>query len=208
MRVIVVSNCNLTILSLDIIIKELKLVLDENLEVNIELYHSVDDEKIYSKSSERSVIILDVDNIPPSQVFNTISQVRESNVLSFVMVFGRKHEDTEDFTYLSILSDGILCKTASVVKIKSMITQLLLSCKTPKGFNRVDLTDKIKSKLTNRENEVLECILLGLRNTDISQKLDMKSKTASAHRRNIYNKLGVKTINEILRNLLAPQSMC
>ncbi|CNK69264.1 response regulator transcription factor [Yersinia aleksiciae] len=208
MRVIVVSNCNLTILSLDIIIKELKLVLDENLEVNIELYHSVDDEKIYSKSSERSVIILDVDNIPPSQVFNTISQVRESNVLSFVMVFCRKHEDTEDFTYLSILSDGILCKTASVVKIKSMITQLLLSCKTPKGFNRVDLTDKIKSKLTNRENEVLECILLGLRNTDISQKLDMKSKTASAHRRNIYNKLGVKTINEILRNLLAPQSMC
>ncbi|MDN0122738.1 LuxR C-terminal-related transcriptional regulator [Yersinia aleksiciae] len=208
MRVIVVSNCNLTILSFDIIIKELKLVLDEKPEVNIELYHSVNDEKIYSKSSERSVIILDVDNIPPSQVFNTISQIRESNVLSFVMVFCRKHEDTEDFTYLSILSDGILCKTASVVKIKAMIMQLLLSCKTPKGFNRVDLTDEIKSKLTNRENEVLEFILLGLRNTDISQKLDMKSKTASAHRRNIYNKLGVKTINEILRDLLTPQSMC
>ncbi|EEQ09608.1 DNA-binding response regulator, LuxR family protein [Yersinia mollaretii ATCC 43969] len=205
MRVMVVSDCNLTTFSLEIIIKETKIVASEIVDINVEKYHTVDDENIYIKSDVRSVIILDVDNIPPSKVFNTISQIRSSNPFSFVMVFCRKHEDTEDFTYLSILSDGILCKTASVDKIKAMIIKLISSCKTPKEFDRLDLTSQLKSQLTHRENEVLECILLGLRNTDISRRLDMKSKTASAHRRNIYNKLGVKTINEILRTLLAPQ---
>lgn len=207
MRVMVVSNCNLTIFSFEIIVKEIKKVADKAIDINIEKSYSVDDESIYIKSDEQSVVILDVDNIAPSKVFYTISQIRESNPCSFVMVFCRKHEETEDFTYLAILADGILCKTASVDKVKSMIIKLIYSCKPPKGFDRHDLTSKIKAQLTLRENEVLECILLGLRNTDISRRLNMKSKTASAHRRNIYNKLGVKTINEILRTLLAPQGV-
>ncbi|ATM85954.1 LuxR family transcriptional regulatory protein [Yersinia frederiksenii] len=205
MRVMVVSYCNLTLLSFETIIKEVIMVHNEAMNVNVEQYHSIDDERIYNESNERSIVILDVDDINPSKVFNTISQIRASNPLSFVMVFCRKLAGTEDFTYLSILSDGILCKTASVKNIKSMIVRAFNSRKTPKNFNRLDLKNKIKSQLTERENEVFECILIGLRNPDISIRLNMKSKTASAHRRNIYNKLGVRTVNEILRTLLTSQ---
>ncbi|WP_370447127.1 helix-turn-helix transcriptional regulator [Yersinia frederiksenii] len=61
---------------------------------------------------------------------------------------------------------------------------------------------KVKLQLTPKENEVLEYILSDLSNGDISRLLDMKSKTVSAHRRNIYNKLGVKEINGMLKELL------
>ncbi|QHB32693.1 response regulator transcription factor [Yersinia canariae] len=202
MRVIVISDCGLTKLSFEIIIKGIKLVVDKGRNIDVELYYSVDNQNVYNQSNTRDIIILDVDSIPPIKIFNTISQVRESNPLAFIMVFCRKDEQTEDFIYLSIISDGILCKTASIDRIEGLIIKLLSSRKIPKEFNQSDLTRKIKRQLTKRENEVLEYILLGLTNGDISKALNMKNKTASAHRRNIYSKLGVKAINETLKNLL------
>ncbi|EPZ8124625.1 LuxR C-terminal-related transcriptional regulator [Yersinia enterocolitica] len=202
MRVIVVSDCGLTILSLEIIVKGIKHIIDKGQDISIELYHSVDDEKIYNQSNTRDIIVLDIDNIPAIKIFNTIGKVRELNPFAFIMVFCRKDEKTEDFIYLSVVADGILCKTASIDRIESLIVKLLSSHKPPKKFDQLDLTKKIKNQLTNRENEILECILLGLSNSDISKVLDMKNKTASAHRRNIYNKLGIKAINQTLKNLL------
>lgn len=202
MRVIVISDCGLTKLSFEIIIKGIKLVVDKGRKIDVELYYSVDNQNVYNQSNTRDIIILDVDNIPSIKIFNTISQIRESNPLAFIMVFCRKDEQTEDFIYLSIISDGILCKTASIDRIEGLIIKLLSSRKIPKEFNQSDLTRKIKRQLTKRENEVLEYILLGLTNGDISKALNMKNKTASAHRRNIYSKLGVKAINETLKNLL------
>lgn len=202
MRVIVISDCGLTKLSFEIIIKGIKLVVDKGRKIDVELYYSVDNQNVYNQSNTRDIIILDVDNIPSIKIFNTISQIRESNPLAFIMVFCRKDEQTEDFIYLSVISDGILCKTASIDRIEGLIIKLLSSRKIPKEFNQSDLTRKIKRQLTKRENEVLEYILLGLTNGDISKALNMKNKTASAHRRNIYSKLGVKAINETLKNLL------
>ncbi|HEN3479206.1 TPA: response regulator transcription factor [Yersinia enterocolitica] len=205
MRVIVVSDCGLTILSLEIIVKGIKKIIDRGQDISVELYYSVDDEKIYNQSNTRDIIVFDVDNIPAIKIFNTIRKIRELNPFAFIMVFCRKDEKTEDFIYLSVVADGILCKTASIDRIESLIVKLLSSRKPPKKFDQLDLTKKIKNQLTNRENEILECILLGLSNSDISKLLDMKNKTASAHRRNIYNKLGVKAINQMLRNLLIPK---
>ncbi|HFR4113478.1 TPA: response regulator transcription factor [Yersinia enterocolitica] len=205
MRVIVVSDCGLTKLSLEIIIKGMKVIIDKGQDANVELYYSVDDEKIYNKSNARDIVILDVDNIPAIKVFNAIGRIRRTNPLTFIMVFCRKNEKSEDFMYLSIVSDGILCKTATIEQIEFLIVRLLSIRKNPKKFDQLDLLRKIKNKLTSRENEVLDCILLGLNNSDISRELEMKNKTASAHRRNIYNKLGVKAINQTLKSLLIPK---
>ncbi|MGT3355195.1 response regulator transcription factor [Yersinia enterocolitica] len=202
MRVIVVSDCGLTKLSLEIIVKGIKRVIDKKLDINVELYYSVDNERLYHQSNTRDIVILDVDNISAIKIFSTIGKIREFNPLAFIMVVCRKDEKTEDFIYLSVVSDGILCKTASVDRIESLIVKLLSSRKPTKKFDQSNLMKEIKNQLTNRENEVLECILLGLSNSDISRVLDMRDKTASAHRRNIYNKLGIKTINQTLRNLL------
>ncbi|RXA95405.1 MULTISPECIES: LuxR C-terminal-related transcriptional regulator [Yersinia] len=201
MGVIVVSECSLTRLSLKIVVEGIKLIPNES--DNINLYSSVDNASLYNPLPPRSVIIFDVDNISPTKVFNTIDKIRMFNPHVFIMIFSRKGENTEDFIYLSALCDGVLCKTAALEQIADMLMGLLLSKKSPKESDRFVFYRKIKNQLTHRENEVLECLLSGMTNNAISEKLDMKSKTASAHRRNIYNKLGVKVISGMLKDLLA-----
>ncbi|CQJ05224.1 response regulator transcription factor [Yersinia frederiksenii] len=202
MRVIVISDCGLTNLSLNIIVQGMKLIVGMGRNIKVESYCSVRNENIYNQLNTRDVIILDVDNIPPVIVLKTIAQIRESNPQAYIMVFCRKNEQSEDFVFLSAISDGTLCKTASIEQIENLIIKLLSSRKTPKIFDKSDLMQQIRRQLTRRENEVLEYLLLGLTNGDISKMLGMKYKTASAHRRNIYSKLSVKEINPALQNLL------
>ncbi|AVX40586.1 TPA: LuxR C-terminal-related transcriptional regulator [Yersinia enterocolitica] len=202
MKVIVISECGLTNLSLNIIVQGIKSIVGLGRRIKVDSYYAVENQDIYNQLNNRDVIILDVENIPPVFVLKTISQIRDSSPLAYIMVLFRKNEKTDDIICLSEISDGILCKTASIERIENLIINLLTSRKVPKIFDKSGLIQKIKRQLTRRENEVLEYLLLGLTNGDISKVLGMKYKTASAHRRNIYSKLGVKEINQTLQSLL------
>ncbi|OWF67203.1 LuxR C-terminal-related transcriptional regulator [Yersinia alsatica] len=203
MRVIVMSHCGLTRLSLEIITKGIRDILDKQQDIHVELHSTIDSNYIYNPSNSRDVVILD--NTSSIQLLNAIEQIRTLNPLAFIMAICSKPESSGDFICLSGACDGVVCKTASIDKIETMIIRLLSSRILPKKFDRITFSIKIKSQLTQRENEILEYILLDLSNSYIASELDMKNKTVSAHRRNVYNKLGVKEINGILKVLLMPQ---
>ncbi len=197
------SHCGLTRLSLEIITKGVRDILNEYQDIHIEIHPTIDSNYVYNPSSSRDVFILD--NTSSIKLLNTIEQIRILNPLAFIMAFCSKPESSGDFIFLSDSCDGVVCKTAPIHKIETMIIRLLSSRVPPKKFDKITFSIKIKSQLTQRENEVLKYILLGLSNGDISSELDMKNKTVSAHRRNIYNKLGVKEINGLLKVLLMTQ---
>ena len=52
--------------------------------------------------------------------------------------------------------------------------------------------EKIKSKLTRREMEVLKMIAMELTNEEIAQKLFVAKRTIDSHRQNLLHKLQVK----------------
>jgi len=52
--------------------------------------------------------------------------------------------------------------------------------------------------LSNREVTVLRYLANGLSNKEIAQQLLLSNKTISAHKSNIYSKLGVQTIVELI----------
>lgn len=61
--------------------------------------------------------------------------------------------------------------------------------------------------LTNREQDVLRCVALGFANKEISDELSISINTVITHRKNISNKLGVKsasglTIYAVINNLI------
>lgn len=197
------SHCGLTRLSLEIITKGIRDILDKQQDIHVELHSTIDSNYIYNPSNSRDVVILD--NTSSIQLLNAIEQIRTLNPLAFIMAICSKPESSGDFICLSGACDGVVCKTDSIDKIETMIIRLLSSRILPKKFDRITFSIKIKSQLTQRENEILEYILLDLSNGYIASELDMKNKTVSAHRRNVYNKLGVKGINGILKVLLMPQ---
>ena len=55
------------------------------------------------------------------------------------------------------------------------------------------------SPITLREREVLRLLSEGATSKDIARKLGISPKTAQAHRENLKNKLGVRTIAEMVR---------
>jgi FixJ family two-component response regulator len=62
------------------------------------------------------------------------------------------------------------------------------------------------SKLTAREQQVLECIVAGRLNKQIADDLGISIKTVEAHRANIMDKLNASTVADLLRLALARNS--
>jgi FixJ family two-component response regulator len=63
--------------------------------------------------------------------------------------------------------------------------------------------ESLLAKLTTREAQVLERIVAGRLNKQIADDLNISIKTVEAHRANIMEKLGAKTVADLLRIALA-----
>lgn len=64
--------------------------------------------------------------------------------------------------------------------------------------------EEILSRLTAREQQVLERIVAGRLNKQIAGDLDISIKTVEAHRANIMEKLEVTTVADLMKIALAP----
>lgn len=56
-----------------------------------------------------------------------------------------------------------------------------------------------RPRITRRENEVLELVVLGMRNREIASSLHLSENTVEAHLRNLFSKLEVRTRVEAVR---------
>jgi transcriptional regulator of acetoin/glycerol metabolism len=61
------------------------------------------------------------------------------------------------------------------------------------------LLPEVKQELTLREKEVLRLLLSGLTNIEIGAELSLSIYTIGTHRRNIYRKLDVRNLSQLLR---------
>ena len=50
--------------------------------------------------------------------------------------------------------------------------------------------------LSNREQEILDCVVAGMVNKEIAGELHISENTVKVHLRNVYTKLGVSTRTE------------
>jgi DNA-binding NarL/FixJ family response regulator len=105
---------------------------------------------------------------------------------------------------------GYLLKSANKVELKNAILKVLSGgtyfSSDIKALEKVhdhiepDLTDL---KLTEREIEVIQLIAKGNSTADISNKLNISSRTVQKHRSNIMEKIGVNSISGLLRYAFA-----
>ena len=81
--------------------------------------------------------------------------------------------------------------------------QLIIQEKFESGINYKQLSD-----LSEREKTILKFVAKGLTNKEIAEKLFLSAHTVITHRKNITNKLGIKTISgltvyAILKNIIS-----
>ena len=72
-------------------------------------------------------------------------------------------------------------------------------CRIGRGAKLDEQINKLYSKLTTRELQVLERIVSGRLNKQIADDLNISIKTVEAHRANIMDKLQVTTVADLLK---------
>lgn len=65
---------------------------------------------------------------------------------------------------------------------------------------------QLGSQITAREKDVLKLLLSGFSNKEIAGKLSLSAETIKVHRRNIYNKLNIKSQSELFSRFFMPKS--
>lgn len=91
-------------------------------------------------------------------------------------------------------------KPFNEAELRSIVERMLRSAQEAAldGARRRQADEKL-SRLTQRERQVLDCIVAGRLNKQIADDLGISIKTVEAHRANVMEKLGVANVADLLK---------
>lgn len=135
--------------------------------------------KLKNENNPQNIIMLSMHEDPKS-----ISSSFEFGALCYL----NKNSNSEEFNRaIGTVKNGEKYYTDAVAKI-------ILGQKEKK-----EKKNSILSSLSKRENEIFNLIVLDYNNDNIAKKLNISVRTVEGHRKNIRNKLGLKTITSLVR---------
>ena len=92
--------------------------------------------------------------------------------------------------------------------LKALVERMLTEARERASqTERQRLSEALLSKLTPREQQVLERIVAGRLNKQIADDLGISIKTVEAHRANIMDKMNANTVADLMRTVLAGGSL-
>lgn len=191
--------------------------LEEDIRVVAEAVSGSDAlEKLKDESPD--VILMDI-NIPDKNGIEITGLIKKAYPHIKILIL-TMHDHNEYFmSAIREGADGYLLKDApsqhvvdairSVTKGQSVIhpsmTKKFLSFQAPEKPEEVVKED---SSLTEREKDVLLCLVQGMNNKEIAQKLFISDKTVKIHVSKIFKKLDVKSRSQVIiyavQNQLVP----
>ena len=171
-RIIVIHSSEIVRLGLSEILKKL-------FDVNVILISTIEDLNSYNEFINfRLVFIIE------SNHFNkTLNSFRKSNSVKVVSLYENKTEANSNENY-----DCRMSIQASSEQIQELLNPYLLQ-------DQSTLDKKESSSLTEREIDVVKLVAIGKINKEIADELCISIHTVISHRKNITEKLGIKSIS-------------
>ncbi len=159
-----------------------------------------------AKEKEPDLILLDL-NMDGMDGIQTLKALKEAEVNSFIIMLTVSNAESDLVASLKAGADGYLLKD---IDPEELIDKLLkvsrsevtvdksLSGRLAHAFcedsNSPNIAD---ANLTEREQEILECIVDGLSNKLIAHRLDISEGTVKVHVKNLLRKLNLRSRLEI-----------
>lgn len=178
----------------EIIRKGLSLILQDYFKMEItQLSSAVDLSSFVGITNSLIILIVDAkSDINPK----AIELLRNNNDTYLVGFFSSGKEEQTNTIF-----DYQLNEYSSALQIQKLIQVIRKAGAKPKSLGPEN------EELTAREREVIKLIALGLANKEIADKLFISIHTVISHRKNITEKLGIKSISgltvyAIMNNLL------
>lgn len=189
--------------------------LEEDIQVVGEAVSANDALKVI-REKQPDVVIMDI-NLPGKNGLEITRMVKKEFPGIYVMMLTMYSDDEYLMAALREGSDGYLLKDApsdevvAAVRTVARGESVLHPSMTKKLIDYHQQQRKPKdSELTEREKEVLLCLVEGLSNKEIADKLFISDKTVKIHVSKIYKKLNVKSRSQAViyavQNHLVPLS--
>lgn len=147
------------------------------------------------RANTPEVVISDY-NMPAGNIIDVVHEIKQLDSAIKVIILTGVVSGSLYKQLLNIPVDGILLKESSMDEILEGVKRV--------SEGQAVLSDVVKEQieivneaLTSREFEIMEWVVKGASNADISQTLFISAKTVDNHRSNIFKKLGVRSAVEL-----------
>lgn len=183
----------------------IEVLLQKNKSIEIKLKSGDSHEALdYIRNHLIDLVILDIE-LPGTDGFSLLKRIKNLDDNIKILFLSSKSESFYAGRAMRAGANGFVSKRKDLNDIYNAVEMLLsgysffpyetLSFINHQGSHRGAINDM---PLSNREVTVLRYLANGLSNKEIAQQLLLSNKTISAHKSNIYSKLGVQTIVELI----------
>ncbi|MBR2960475.1 MAG: response regulator transcription factor [Burkholderiaceae bacterium] len=178
----------------------------ESQDYRVEAYDS--GESFLAKYDPNSIAVLLIDQRMPGMPGTEVQEHLLARKATIPVVFLTGHGDVP--MAVSVLKKGaadFLQKPVNPQTLLPIIEKLLAEAREQRvQAERQSLNEALLSKLTPREQQVLERIVAGRLNKQIADDLGISIKTVEAHRASIMDKTNSGTVADLMRVVLGAQS--
>jgi len=183
----------------------IEVLLQKNKSIEIKLKSGDSHEALdYIRNHPIDLVILDIE-LPGTDGFSLLKRIKNLDDNIKILFLSSKSESFYAGRAMRAGANGFVSKRKDLNDIYNAVEMLLsgysffpyetLSFINHQGSHRGAINDM---PLSNREVTVLRYLANGFSNKEIAQQLLLSNKTISAHKSNIYSKLGVQTIVELI----------
>jgi len=183
----------------------IEVLLQKNSQIRVVL-KSDDGKKVidYIRKNETDLVIVDIE-LPGTDGFSLLKRIHDISPKTKVLFLSSKSESYYAGRAIRAGANGFVSKRKDHNDIYKAVDMLLagysffpsdtLNFLSNNPARRGELNEL---PLSNREVTVLRYLVNGLTNKEIADQLLLSNKTISAHKSNIFSKLGVHTIVELI----------
>jgi DNA-binding NarL/FixJ family response regulator len=177
-----------------LVIKGLKVLLEETNDLVLHSEHSVISEWMVSPSAETTDVLI-VEKGPGADLaLDSISRMPVGSAKPRVIVWGVSLHEAEALRYLQAGARGIIQRTAD---LESLLACIRTTANGGTWMQDAVFGDRLqsigtpRSELTPREQQVMELVEQGMKNREIASELGISPGTVKIHLKHIFEKTGI-----------------
>ncbi|MDR6403227.1 MULTISPECIES: response regulator transcription factor [Chryseobacterium] len=174
---------------------------------NAEVYHTSSLQQIVGLVASKGIEIAIIDaHFPDGNSLHILSQMRNANPDIKILIFSGLEENVHALKFINAGANGYLSKLGEEEDLRQAISDIINDGKYISAVSQ-DLLAQFANNpgmvnplnvLTNRELQIAILYAEGYGNLEIANDLDIKQNTVSTIKKNIFNKLKIENLVELI----------